>query len=163
MLATDSQPIRISRVTCVWDICCASHAVRSSKSRVYDEPARAHGTASYTSPQPGQYSRSSRHSITHRGAPRSRWRQRLTRCSLIVRPRAPQPEQTGFLALSTTVTITASDPNATSLTHAPGSPSIRLNAVVTRMSPSFLGSWTSNTQQPAEQRAAAGPPGHVHN
>jgi hypothetical protein len=32
-------------------------------------------------------------------------------------------------------TITASDPNATSLTHAPGSPSIRFNAVVTRTSP----------------------------
>jgi len=30
----------------------------------------------------------------------------------------------------------ASDPNATSLTHAPGSPSIRVNAVVTRTSPS---------------------------
>jgi hypothetical protein len=45
---------RLSRVTCVWDICCASHATRSSKSRVYGEPARAHGTASYRSPQPGQ-------------------------------------------------------------------------------------------------------------
>ena len=28
------------------------------------------------------------------------------RCSLTFRPRAPQPEQTGFLARSTTVTIT---------------------------------------------------------
>ena len=41
---TVSQPIRISRVTCVWLICCASHAVRSSKSRVYREPALAHGS-----------------------------------------------------------------------------------------------------------------------
>ncbi len=62
--------------------------------------------------------------------------QRFSRCSLIARPRAPQPEQTGFSARSTTVTIIASDPNATSLTQAPGSPSIRFNAVLTRTSPS---------------------------
>ena len=105
---------------------------------MYREPALAHGTASYTSPQPGQYKRLSRHSITHRKPPRSSARQRLSRCSLIFSPRAPQPEQTGFFARSTTVTITASDPNATSLTHAPGSPSIRFNAVVTRTSPSFV-------------------------
>jgi hypothetical protein len=29
------------------------------------------------------------------------------------KPRAPQPEQTGFLARSTAVTTIASDPNAT--------------------------------------------------
>ena len=62
------------------------------------------------------------------------------RCSLTGRPRAPQPEQTGFLARSTTVTITARSENSTSLTDAPGSPSIRFNAVVTRTSPSFVGS-----------------------
>ena len=39
---------------------------------------------------------------------------------------------------SATVTITPSLPNATSLTHARGSLSIRLNAVVTRTSPSFV-------------------------
>ena len=49
----------------------------------------------------------------------------LVRCSLTPRPRAPQPEQTGLCERKTTVTITASDPNATSLTHAPA-PSIRL-------------------------------------
>jgi hypothetical protein len=31
-------PIRSSRSTCVWLICCASHAVRSSKSHVYRNP-----------------------------------------------------------------------------------------------------------------------------
>ena len=69
--------IRSSRSTCIWLICCASHAVRSSKSRVYREPALAHGTPSYTSPQPGQYKRLSRHSITQRKPPRSSARQRL--------------------------------------------------------------------------------------
>jgi len=56
---------------------------------------------------------------------------------LIVSPRAPQPEQTGRLRDSATVTIIACSPNSTSLTHAPGSPSILLNAVVTRTSSSF--------------------------
>jgi hypothetical protein len=58
---------------------------------------------------------------------------------LIFSPRAPQPEQIGRLRRSATVTIIAHSPNSTSLTHAPGSPSIRLNAVVTRTSPSFIG------------------------
>ena len=138
IVPTVRHAIRSSRSTCVWLICCASHAVRSSNSRVYREPALAHGTASYTSPQPAQYKRLSRHSITHRKPPRSSARQRFSRCSLIFSPHAPQPEQTGFFARSTTVTITASCPNATSLTHAPGSPSIRFNAVVTRTSPSFV-------------------------
>ena len=110
----------------------------SSKSRVYGEPARAHGTISYTSPHAGQYRRLSRHSIAHLTAPRSRCRQRLVRCSLIFSPRVPQPEHTGFLVFSATVTTTPSAPNATSLTHAPGSASILLNAVVTRTSPSFV-------------------------
>lgn len=76
--------------------------------------------------------------ITHRKPPRSRCRHGFVRCSLIFRPRAPQPEQAGFFAFSTTVTITARSPNSTSLTHAPGSPSIRFNAVLTRTSPSFV-------------------------
>jgi NAD(P)-dependent dehydrogenase (short-subunit alcohol dehydrogenase family) len=61
---------------------------------------------------------------------------RLTRRSLIFRPRAPQPEHSGCLRRSATVTIIARSPNSTSRTHAPASPSIRLYAVVTRTSPS---------------------------
>jgi hypothetical protein len=38
--------IRVSRETAVWFICWAKNAVLSSKSRVYREPALAHGTRS---------------------------------------------------------------------------------------------------------------------
>src|SRR5205814_1692642 len=68
-----------------------------------------------------------------------RCRQLFVRCSLTPRPRAPQPEHAGRLARSRTVTITPSPPNATSFTDAPGSLRIRLNAVVTRTSSSFVG------------------------
>ena len=44
----------------------------------------------------------------------------LDRCSLIGSPRVPQPEQTGRLRRSRTVTITPSLPNATSLHRGSG-------------------------------------------
>src|ERR1035437_9057172 len=68
-------------------------------------------------------------------------------------PGTPQPEQTGCLRRSATLTITARSPNSTSLTHAPGSPSIRLNAVVTRTSPS---SSLLTFEQPAACRRRGG-------
>jgi hypothetical protein len=78
-------------------------------------------------PQPGQRSRLSSHSITHREAPRSKCRQRFTRRSLISKPTAPHPEQTRRRRRRRTVTTTPSPPNATSsCTDAPGSLSIRL-------------------------------------
>ena len=67
-------------------------------------PARAHGTASKRAPQPRHHSRRSSHSMMQRLAPRSRWRQRLTRRPWIVQPAglpaaradappAPQPDR----------------------------------------------------------------------
>jgi len=63
---------------------------------------------------------------------------------LIFSPRAPQPEQTGRLRRRQTVTIIACSPNPTSLTHAPASPSILLNAVLTRTSSSFAANSTKS-------------------
>ena len=77
------QPTRSSRVIGANAICCASHATTSSKSRVCAAPGRAHGTGSSRTPQSRQRSRRSSHSIQQRLAPRSRWRQRLTRRSWI--------------------------------------------------------------------------------
>src|ERR1039458_6966257 len=76
---------------------------------------------------------------------------------LDLQPARPQPEQTGRLRRNATVTITACSPNSTSLTHAPGSPSIRLNAVVTRTSPSFadrLNSTASSLPKSGRRRVA---------
>jgi hypothetical protein len=58
-------------------------ATTSSKSRVWRAPGRTHGTGSSRTPQTGQRSRRSSHSIQQRLAPRSRCRQRLTRRSWI--------------------------------------------------------------------------------
>ena len=88
---TVSQPIRSSPAIGVLAICWASHATTSSKSRVCGASGRAHGTGSRRTPQSGQRSRRSSHSITQRLAPRSRWRQRLTRRSWISQPRAGLP------------------------------------------------------------------------
>jgi hypothetical protein len=57
---------------------------------------------------------------------------------LIKSPPGPHPEHTGCFAFAATVGITPSPPNATSLTDAPESSSIRLNAAVTRTSHSFV-------------------------
>ena len=106
--------------------------------RVCAAPGRAHGTGSKRMPQSRQRSRRNSHSMMHRLAPRSRWRQRLTRRSWISswRPVCPQPAQTRRRRRNRTVTITPSAPNETSATLAPGKRSRRLNAVVTRTSPS---------------------------
>jgi len=137
IVPTVFHPIRSSPAIGVLAICWASHATTSSKSRVCAAPGRAHGTASSRTPQSGQRSRRSSHSITHRLAPRSRWRQRLTRRSWTSsRPTCPHAEQTRRRRRNRTHTITPSAPKLTSLTDAPGRRSIRLNAVPTRMSPS---------------------------
>jgi hypothetical protein len=52
-------------------------------------------------------------------------------------PSWPQPEQTRRRRRKRTVTITPSAPKLTSITDAPGRRSIRLNALVMRMSPSL--------------------------
>lgn len=49
---------------------------RSSKSRVWRAPVRAHGTASTRTPQSRQATRRSRYSTKQRWPPTSRWRQR---------------------------------------------------------------------------------------
>lgn len=51
-----------------------------------------------------------------------------------------------------TVTITPSEPKLTSMTDAPGSPSSRFNAVLTRTSSSFASRRSSSNQQLAEIR-----------
>ena len=152
---TVRQPTRSSRVIGENAICWVSHATTSSKSRVWCPPALAHGTASSRTPQSRQRSSRSSHSIQQRLAPRSRCRQRLTRRPWISsRPVWPQVEQTRRRRLSRTVTTTPSAVKLTSITDAPGRRSSRLNAVVTRTSPSSQGRCPSNSQQPARRAAA---------
>jgi hypothetical protein len=83
-------PDRQQPLNGVLAICCASHATTSSRSRVCAAPSRAHDTGSRRTPHAAQRSRRSSHSITRRSAPRSRWRQRLTRAVMDLQlPAAP--------------------------------------------------------------------------
>ncbi len=68
--------------------------------------------------------------------PRSRCRQRLIRRPWTWPPTCPQPEQTLRRRRNRTVTITPSAPKLTSVAHAPGRRSSRLNTVVARISSS---------------------------
>jgi hypothetical protein len=92
-------------------------------------------------PAVGQRSIRNSHAITQRVAPRSRWRQRLTRRSWITswRPVCPQRAHTRRRQRNRTPTITPSPPKLTSMTEAPRRRSSLLKAVVTRMSPSSRG------------------------
>src|SRR4051794_24768796 len=75
--------------------------------------------------------------MMQRLAPRSRWRHRLTRRPWIAsRPVCPQREHTRRRRRSRTLTITPSTVKLTSITDAPDRRKSRLNAVVTRTSPS---------------------------
>jgi hypothetical protein len=103
----------------------------------------------------GSSSSRSSHSIMQRVEPTSRCRQRLTRRPwMSKRPVWPQVAQTRRRRRSRTVTTTLSEPELTSMTDAPGRHSSRLNAVVTRTSPSSQGRGPTNSQQPARQAAA---------
>ena len=90
---------------------------------------------------------------------KSRCRQLLTRCSLIGSPRVPQPEHTGAPGRRATVTIIPSLLNATSLTHARGSASVLLNAVVTRTSPVSFAVADLQTASRLPQNGGGGSPG----
>src|SRR3954451_8002430 len=75
--------------------------------------------------------------MMQRLAPSSRWRHRLTRRPWIAsRPVCPQREHTRRRRRSRTLTITPSTVKLTSITDAPDRRKSRLNAVVTRTSPS---------------------------
>ena len=113
-------------------ICCASHATTSSRSRVCARRAAPTAPAPAARRRSGQRSRRSSHSITQRLAPRSRWRQRLTRRSWICRWRPVCPQPRAHASPAAQPHASRSPPRRreqTSMTDAPGRRSMRLNAV----------------------------------
>src|SRR6266508_671909 len=119
---TVCQATRTSRRTAVLSILVASHATRSSKSRVKPDSTLANGTPSVRTPWVGQSIRRSLALTTSRRRPRSR-------CRLL---EWEQSAQASRRRRSATVTVICAGSNETSRTVVPGRASKRLNAVVTR-------------------------------
>src|SRR6266498_1248671 len=131
---TVCQATRTSRRTAVLSILVASHATRSSKSRVKPDSTLANGTPSVRTPWVGQSIRRSLALTTSRRRPRSRCRQ--LESTVRVSERAllewEQSAQASRRRRSATVTVICAGSNETSRTVVPGRASKRLNAVVTR-------------------------------
>lgn len=137
---TESQPMRSNPAIGVLTICWASQATTSSKSRVYDEPGRAHGTGSSRTTRRSRTAQPAQLALDHAPAGTDvevapaldAAVMNLQLCAGMAAARADSPS-----AAQADGHHDPSAPIATSTTDAPDRRSSRLSTEVTRTSSSF--------------------------